>query len=131
MSQENVELAYRAYDAVNRGDLDGLLALMDDDVEAVSFLVAMEGAYHGHAGIRRWWHNLFDVFPDFAVEVVEVRDSRDETLATLRNRGQGSSSGTPFEESLWMVAGWRRGKCFWWQAFGDKDKALEAAGLRE
>ena len=37
MSQENVELAYRAYDAVNRRDLDGLLALMDDGVEAVSF----------------------------------------------------------------------------------------------
>jgi ketosteroid isomerase-like protein len=104
---------------------------MDDDVEAVSFLVAMEGAYPGHAGIRRWWHHLFDVSPDYAVEVVEVRDSGDQTLATLHNRGQGSSSGTPFEASLWMLGRWRRGKCFWWQAFGDKDEALEAAGLRE
>jgi ketosteroid isomerase-like protein len=63
MSQENVELAHRAYDAVNRRDLDGFLALMDDEVKAVSFLVAMEGEYQGHAGIRRWWQNLLDVFP--------------------------------------------------------------------
>jgi ketosteroid isomerase-like protein len=40
MSQENVELANRCYDAINRRDLDALLALMDDDVEAVSCLVS-------------------------------------------------------------------------------------------
>ena len=74
MSQENVEIVRRAFDAVNRRDLDGFLALMDDEVEAVSVLVAMEGEYQGHAGIRRWWQNLLDVFPDFNVEVVEVRD---------------------------------------------------------
>jgi hypothetical protein len=36
---------------------------MDADVEAVSQLVAMEGDYHGHAGIRRWWESLLDAFP--------------------------------------------------------------------
>ena len=42
MSQENVELTYRAIDAFNRRDLDAYLALMDDDVEAVSRLGAIE-----------------------------------------------------------------------------------------
>ena len=37
-------------------------------------LVAMEGDYHGHAGTRRFWESLLDGFPDFAIEVVEVRD---------------------------------------------------------
>jgi hypothetical protein len=36
MSQENVELASRALDAVNRRDLDAFLALMHDDVEVVT-----------------------------------------------------------------------------------------------
>ena len=132
MSQENVELAHRAYDAVNRRDLDGFRALMDDDVEAVSFLVAMEGDYHGHAGIRRWWQNLFDVFPDFNVEVVEVRDlGGDSMLATLRWRGHGAGSGTPIDLLLWIGVGMRDGKCVWWQAFDDESEALEAVGLRE
>ena len=50
---------------------------MDPDVEAVPILSGMEGDYHGHAGIRRWWENLLDVFPDFATEAVEVRDLRE------------------------------------------------------
>ena len=40
MSQENVEIMRRAYAAFNRGDIDDLLALMDEDVEAVSRLAA-------------------------------------------------------------------------------------------
>ena len=64
MSQENVELAQQAFDAFNRRDLGAFLALMDADVEALSRLVAMEGGYHGHDGIRLWWQNLFDALPD-------------------------------------------------------------------
>jgi ketosteroid isomerase-like protein len=55
MTQANVELSHQAYDAVNRRDLGALLELMDADVEAVPILAGMEGNYHGHDGIRRWW----------------------------------------------------------------------------
>ena|SRR5215211_563390 len=131
MSQENVELVRRAYEAVNRRDLDAFLALMDEEVEAISWLVAMEGEYRGHAGIRHWWQDLLDAFPDFNVEVVEVRDLGDSVLATLRTHGHGADSGTPIEVLLWMAVWLRDGKCVWWQAFGDRAEALEAAGLSE
>jgi hypothetical protein len=49
MSQENVELALHAFDAVNRRHLDALL----DDVEIVTRIAAMEGGLHGHDGMRR------------------------------------------------------------------------------
>jgi hypothetical protein len=55
MSQENVELGYRAADAFNRRDLDAYLALQDDDVLTVPLAGDMEGGHHGHDGIRRWW----------------------------------------------------------------------------
>jgi hypothetical protein len=54
MSQENVELHYRVIDAVNRRDLDAVLTVMDDDVESVSRIVAVEGGLQGHDGFRRW-----------------------------------------------------------------------------
>jgi ketosteroid isomerase-like protein len=44
MSQENVELTYRAFDAFNRRDFDAFLALMDDDVEVFSRLVPWRAA---------------------------------------------------------------------------------------
>lgn len=55
MGQENVELARKAFDAIGRRDWDGLLALMDQEVESVSRTTAIEGGLHGHEGIRRWW----------------------------------------------------------------------------
>jgi hypothetical protein len=79
MPQENVELGYRGIDAFNRRDLDALLALADDDIEGTPALASIEGHYHGHAGIRRWWESLFSGLPDFTSEVVEVRDLGDLT----------------------------------------------------
>jgi ketosteroid isomerase-like protein len=43
MSRENVDLALRAFEAVNRRDLDAFLALMDDDVEGVTRIAVIEG----------------------------------------------------------------------------------------
>ena len=104
MSQENVELAQQAFDAFNRRDMGAFLALMDADVEAVSRLVAMEGGYHGHDGIRHWWQNLLDAFPDYTVETVEARELGNLTLATLRGRGHGADSDTPFVDTVWVVS---------------------------
>jgi hypothetical protein len=131
MSQENVELHHRAIDLLNQRDFESFLELMDADVEAVSLLAGIEGGYHGHVGIRRWWENLLGAFPDFAAEVLEVRDFGAETLMTYRVRGHGSDTDTPFEMPLWQVVRWRRAKGIWWQVFVTEADALEAVGLSE
>jgi hypothetical protein len=130
MSQENVDLALRAFEAVNRRDLDAFLALMDDDVEVVTRIAAVEGGLHGHDGIRFWWENIFTSFPDFDLEVVNVRDLGDVTLASLRALGHGAGSDVPFEDLLWQAGRWRRRKCVSWRAFETEAEALEAVGLR-
>ena len=131
MSRENVELHYEGLDAFNRRDVDALLALMDANVEANSRLVAIEGGYHGHDGIRRWWANLLDILPDWTIEVVEVRDLGDVTLAVLRNRGHGAGSDIPIDQRLWQVAEWRDKKVVRWTSHETEAEALEAVGLRE
>ena len=131
MSQENVERAHRVVDAFNRRDLDALLALMDDDVEGAPPLASIEGRYHGHAGIRSWWKSLFSNLSDFTIEVVEVRDLGDLTVAVLRNRAHGAVSNAPVEEWLWLVGEWRDGKIIWWKSFRSEAEAVEAARLRE
>ena len=55
MSQENVNRALDLLDAFNRRDLDAFTALTHDQIEVESRLVAMEGGYHGHEGLRTWW----------------------------------------------------------------------------
>jgi ketosteroid isomerase-like protein len=131
MSQRNVELAQQAFDAFNRRDMGAFLALMDADVEAESRLVAMEGGYHGHDGIRHWWQNLLDAFPDFTLETVGAREHGNLTLATLRSRGHGADSDTPFVDTVWVVVDWRDEKAIRWRILSTDAEALEAVGLRE
>ena len=79
MSWENVELICRAYDAINRRDLDAMIALVDSDVECTPLLLKLEGGvpYRGHEGVRSWWRDLFGAFP-----TTELRSMRYETLET-------------------------------------------------
>jgi ketosteroid isomerase-like protein len=117
--------------ALNRRDLGAFLALMDADVEALPRVVAIEGGYHGHEGIRRWWEHLVDFLPDIVIETVAVRDLGDLTLAAVRIRGHGAGSDTPLAETLWTLAEWRDGKCVSWANHGTEGEALEAVRLRE
>ena len=100
MSEENVELAYRAYDAFSRRDWDAFLALMDDEVEVESRLVAMEGGYHGHEGLRRWWNDFLGTFPDYTIEIEELRDLGDVTLGHIRGWGRGAGSDNACRRSV-------------------------------
>jgi ketosteroid isomerase-like protein len=131
MSRRNLELARRAYEAFNRRNEEEFLALMDDEVEAESRLVAMEGGYHGHEGIRRWWNDFLGVFPDYAIELEELRDLGDVTLARFQARAAGASSGAPLFDPVWQPIRWRNGKCVWWKVCLTEAEALEAAGLGE
>ena len=133
MSQENVELIYRTFDALNRREFDAFLALMDDDVDLVPRMSAIEGesGYRGHDGVRRWWEGLIGVFPDYNAEIVEVRDPGELTFATIHVRGHGAGSAAPTDQAAWIVIRWRRGKSVWWRTFDDRAEALEAAGLSD
>jgi ketosteroid isomerase-like protein len=131
MSQENVELTRRAFEAFKDRDLDGLLAMMADDVEAFPILAGMEGGYRGHDGIRRWWTGLLGTFPDFSAEVVELRDLGDSTLAVLHIRGHGAGSDTPVDASTWQVSQFRHRQCIGWHVYTSEREALEAVGLAE
>ena len=88
MSQENVERTHRTIDALNRRDLEAYLMLMDEDVEAVSRIAAVEGGLHGHDGIRTWWDNWFGSFPDYTIEVVRWVAERAADLRGFRIAGE-------------------------------------------
>lgn len=131
MSQKNVDLTRRAFQAFDDRDLDALLAMLDDDVEAFPILAGMEGGYRGHDGIRRWWAGLLGTFPDFRAEVVEVHDLGDLTIAVLRLRGHGAESDTPVDAAAWHVSQFRHGKCIGWRVYTSESEALDAVGLSE
>ncbi len=133
MSQQNVELHHRIIDAFSRRDLEGFIALSDPKVELVPRSVALEGGepYRGHDGVRHWWKNLHSVFRDITLEIDDVRDLGDVTVARVRILGHGLESDVPIEQATWAVASWRDGKAVWWATFESEPEALRSAGQSE
>jgi ketosteroid isomerase-like protein len=133
MSQENVELAHRAFDAFNRRDLDAFLAHCDPEVEVYSRLAELEGGrpHRGHDGVRSWWDNIFALAPDIRPEIDDVEDAGDMTVVRLRVRGHGVGSDAPIEQTQWLVTKWRDKQAVWVRIFLSEAEALEAAGLSE
>ncbi len=130
MSRENAELVLAMYERFNARDLDGALALIDEEIEVESRLVAMEGGYHGHEGLRRWWSDLLDFIPDYRGEVEEVHDLGEVALAHACGLGHGAASATPVVDWFWQPLRFRDGKCIWWRNCALEEEALESIGWR-
>jgi ketosteroid isomerase-like protein len=133
MSQENVELTYKAHDAFNQRDLSGFLAVMHPDTEFTPYEVAVQGGtpYRGREGMRKWWEESLEVLPDLRVDLDEVRDLGDRVFVGGHLRGHGAGSGAAIERPLWGLLEFHDGKQFRYWAFGSESEALEAAGLSE
>jgi ketosteroid isomerase-like protein len=130
VSQQNVKLTRRAFQAFNDRDLDALLVGLHDEVEAFPRLAALEGGYRGHDGVRRWWAHLLGAFRDFHVEILEVRDLGEFIVLALRLRGHGAESDTPLDARVWHVNQFRDGKVIRWHVYSSESEALEAVGLQ-
>jgi SnoaL-like domain len=128
MSQGNVELHQTAIDAWNRRDLEAFLALADPEIKVEPLNVEMESAiYRGRDGLRRFWDDYLTVFPDFKVEIDEIRDLGRITVARVRLRGHGTESHASFVQPSWQVSAWDGERCVWWRSFRTEREALEAA----
>ena len=129
MPRKNIELHRASIEAWNRRDLEAFLALADPEVEIAPLNVEMERVpYRGRDGVRRFWDDYLTVFPDFRVEVIEIRDLGAITVASVRLRGHGTGIDASFVQPTWQVAAWRDEKCVWWRSFRSEREAVEAAG---
>jgi ketosteroid isomerase-like protein len=133
MSQENVQMLRRGFDAYNRGDVDAVVADFASDCEYVASgaLPGGRGVYQGPEGYKQFIGWLRDEFEDARLDVNDVIDAGDRVLASLTLRGRGRQSGAATSWDVWQVWTIRDGRIVRGQAFTDKTEALEAAGLRE
>jgi hypothetical protein len=127
MSQENVELAYRAYENLQRDDIEGFLSYVHPEAEWHSLVLQMEGTFHGHDGVREWWSNLRSAFPDWRPFLEEGRDlGADWVLLHARAQARGAGSGVGIDGDFWQIGRIRRGQITHYAAFRTQQEALEA-----
>ena len=134
MSQENVEILRRAYDAFNRGDLDMLASeFYDPQVEWQTSREDPDAATHrGREAVRRYFDQWLESFEGLHADVEEYIDaSNDRVFTWVRWTGRGRESGIDTEWRLAIISTLRRGRILRVEEYFDRAEGLEAAGLEE
>jgi ketosteroid isomerase-like protein len=134
MSQENLELARRAIDAVNRSDFDALLALLSPDVEweALEGVSGIGEQYRGRSEVRKWISLMTqDTESGIHAETEQMADLGDDRVLiglvlTARRRG----SRVPFEYRTWQIVWFADDLITRRQVFWTRAEALRSAKLR-
>jgi ketosteroid isomerase-like protein len=132
MSQENVEILRRAYDAFNRGDLDMLASeFYDPQVEWQTSREDPDAATHrGREAVRRYFDQWLESFEGLHADVEEYIDAGDDRVFTwVRWTGRGRESGIDTEWWLAIVSTLRGGRILRVEEYFDRAEGLEAAGL--
>jgi ketosteroid isomerase-like protein len=131
MSQENVDRFVMGIQAFNRGDAEAVLQGMDPEIRFEHRLAALQGDFVGLGGVRNWFADVNEHFENGQIHCQDVRDLGDRVLALGTLHLTGKESGVETEEPFAVVARYRDGLVTEYIDFGDRDQALEAAGLSE
>jgi len=136
MSQENVQIVRRVYDAVSRRDTATVLAAYDPEIEWDSTRLP-EAHLMGHAFLRgheelrtlfRDWYEAWESAEDKCEELI---DAGEHVVSVVTRRGRGRASGTETatrRAGVWTIRDGKIVRAVW---FTSREDALEAVGLRE
>jgi ketosteroid isomerase-like protein len=132
MSEENVELVRRTFDAFNRGDFR--TALQDVRLEVRTHRLAPlpdPKTYTGVAGVLMAWGEWTDPFEELELTVGEVIDAGHSVVAEIRQRGREKDSGMLVEGQYWFVCTFFEGKLVQWDMLATRRQALKGIGMVE
>jgi ketosteroid isomerase-like protein len=133
MSQENVEIVRRSFDAIARGDVETLLGLYDPDAEFLPLTGTLvdSGGYHGHDGVRQYFAEAAEVWDRLRPHADQVRTIGNDVVVmggcAVRGKGSAAEADSPM---AWVITV-RAGKITSNRAYRTTAEALEAAGLSE
>ena len=137
MSEENIKVVRRLYDAIGQGNSASVLNLYDPEIEAdysespYGDLTGGTLIYRGHEGMRRLAQDWNDAWATVEYDLVELIDAGPHVIAAVTYRGRGRSSGVEVERTdypVWTIRDGKVVKVVW---FRRREDALEAAGLSE
>ena len=135
MSDENVEIVHRFFDAFGRRDREDVASLLHPDVEWHTVAAPMLGveAMHGRDETLRFaFEQIGEGIEDFRAVPEEVRElSGDQVLAVVHYEGRGVASGMAVTMTAIAIYRLQAGQIVFFRDFASRDEALKAVGLEE
>ncbi len=122
-----VEQLRGSYEALNRRDIDGTMAVLDPDAKWVEHSDMPEaGSYEGRETIRGFLEQFLDSWDEFEQQIEEVHTEHDCVLLFIRLTASGRGSGIDVQSRyahLWVM---REGRGVRVDAYYDRESALAA-----
>jgi ketosteroid isomerase-like protein len=133
MSEENLEIVRRAFDAFIEGDYERLIGLADPQIEYdVSRTSPESRVARGPQEVVAVLEEWVDTWDEHQVELSELIDAGTETVvAVMHERGKLRGTDTWVEHDRGVVYTVRDQRVVRYEEHEDRARALEAAGLRE
>ena len=129
MSEPNVEIVRRGYEAFGRGDIGAAMELFHPDVEWHDPDRPGGGTYRGHEGVLRNLEEWLEGWEEFRLEPEEFLEAGDRVVVLVRQSGRGKGSGVEVDTRLHFHFGLRDGKVVHIYEHLNRAEALEAAGI--
>jgi len=131
MSQENVEVIRRLYTARDASDVEAFTQLAHPDAEWIPDSRVGQGPVRGRENVIRFFTDRAEMFDELRSEPERFWETDDKVLVFVHVRGSGAASGAGFDIHVGHLWTLRDGVVVRGEGYGDRDDALEAAGLRE
>lgn len=130
MSQQNVEVVQRLYEAWGREEVPGPLELLDAEIEYVNPEGAIEpGVRRGLPAFTAAIEKLFDGWATWKMEPEQYRGAKDQVAVTIRYQARARRSGVTIEGRESALLTLQDGKIVRYEWFHGPDDALEAMAL--
>jgi ketosteroid isomerase-like protein len=131
MSQANVELVRRGFEAFNSEDIERILAFAHPDFEAVvpPELSAEPDTYRGHDGLRHYFESFQDAMAEVRFHPEQFWDAGESVVVVVQLTARGRQTEILVEQRIAQVWSIRAAKALRVQTYPMLSEALEAAGL--
>ena len=132
MSQQNVEIVRRAYEAFADGNLEAVLNVFHPEVDIRPDAAVPDlGRLRGRDGWLELAGRWYEPWEEYRIEPEEFIDAGDQVVVLTREFGRRKDTGYEVEQRIGTVFTFRDGEAVRVEFFLDQAEALEAAGLTE
>ena len=131
MSEEDLEIVRRSFDAWNEGDLGAVRDCYTEDVVIHTPITEFGRTFEGDDPLGRWVAEMRETWAETSWAVERIFEGDGVIVSFYRSISTGRKSGIEVVRDLTAVFGIRDGLIASERVFLDRDEALEAAGLSE